>query len=61
MDAFPVAPAVAFIVGCVVLYLLKKQFPKITDVEFFVILGLYAVLVFLFSNTIVKAIKGFVG
>jgi len=61
MDAFPVAPIIAFIVGCIVLYFIKKQFPKITDVEFFVILGLYAALVFLFTNTIVKSIKGFVG
>jgi hypothetical protein len=61
MDTFPVAPTIAFIVGCTVLYLIKKQFPKITDVEFFAILGLYAALVFLFSNTIVKAIKELVG
>jgi hypothetical protein len=61
MDALPVVPAAAFIVGCIVLYLIKKQFPKITDLEFFVILGLYAALVFLFTDTIVKAIKGFVG
>jgi len=61
MNGFPVAPAVAFVIGCAVLVLIKRQFPRISVTEFVVILALYAVLVILFTDPIVKAIKGFVG
>jgi len=61
MNGFPLTQLVAFIVGCFVIFLIRKQFPKIRTIELIVILVLYAALVILFTDPIVKLIKGYVG
>jgi len=61
MDGFPLIPLIAFIVGCIVLMLIRRQFPRISNIEVVLILGLYAILMILFTEPIVKLIKTFVG
>jgi energy-converting hydrogenase Eha subunit C len=61
MNGFPLTQLIAFIVGCSVIFLIRKQFPKISSIEIIVILVLYAAMVILFTDPMVKLIKGFVG
>lgn len=48
---------VALIAGLVVLFLIRKKYPGISSVELGIIIGLYVILVLLFTDPVVNFLK----
>jgi energy-converting hydrogenase Eha subunit C len=60
MKTFPVIHLIVLILGCIILILLKKKYPKIHNGELIIIFILLVILACIFSDTGIDIIKRFV-